>query len=71
MESGIHSVESGIQDSLGLPYMGRKNTISESDISAVNFIVSWKWFALVTNSLILSSFCVPQTEDIVNISLPN
>ena len=22
-ESGIHSVESGIQDSLGLPYMGR------------------------------------------------
>ena len=23
MESGIHSVESGIQDSLGLPYMGR------------------------------------------------
>lgn len=24
MESGIHSVESGIQDSLGLPYMGRK-----------------------------------------------
>ena len=22
MESGIHSVESGIQDSLGLPYMG-------------------------------------------------
>ena len=56
MESGIHSVESGIQDSLGLPYMGRKNAISESDISAVNFIVSWKWFALVTNSLIVSSF---------------
>ena len=28
MESGIHSVESGIQDSLGLPYMGRyKNVI--------------------------------------------
>ena len=25
MESGIHSVESGIQDSLGLPYMGRHN----------------------------------------------
>ena len=23
MESGIHSVESGIHDSLGLPYMGR------------------------------------------------
>ena len=23
MESRIHSVESGIQDSLGLPYMGR------------------------------------------------
>ena len=23
MESGIHSVETGIQDSLGLPYMGR------------------------------------------------
>ena len=23
MESGIHSMESGIQDSLGLPYMGR------------------------------------------------
>ena len=23
MESGIHSVESGIQDSRGLPYMGR------------------------------------------------
>ena len=56
MESGIHSVESGIQDSLGLPYMWRKNTISESDISAVNFIVSCKWFALETNSLILSSF---------------
>ena len=25
MESGIHSVESGIQDSLGLPYMGLHN----------------------------------------------
>ena len=24
MEFGIHSVESGIQDSLGLPYMGRR-----------------------------------------------
>ena len=24
VESGIHSVESGIQDSLGLPYMGRQ-----------------------------------------------
>ena len=24
MESGIHSVESGIQDSRGLPYMGRE-----------------------------------------------
>ena len=33
-----------------------KNAISESDISTVNFIVSWWWFALVTNSLILSSF---------------
>ena len=25
IESRIHSVESGIQDSLGLPYMGRKD----------------------------------------------
>ena len=29
---------------------------NNADISAVNFIVSWQWFALVTNSLILSSF---------------
>ena len=26
MESEIHSEESGIQDSLGLPYMGRKKS---------------------------------------------
>ena len=27
MESGIHSVESGIQDSLGLPYVGQHETL--------------------------------------------
>ena len=30
MESVIHSVESGIQDSLGLPYMGRNWTMMMS-----------------------------------------
>ena len=30
MESGVHSVESGIQDSLGLPYMGRTLYFSSS-----------------------------------------
>ena len=30
MESGIHSVQSGIQDSLGLPYMGRQGPFNES-----------------------------------------
>ena len=30
MESGIHSVKSGIQDSLGLPYMGRYIPLTQS-----------------------------------------
>ena len=32
MESGIHSVESGIQDSLGLPYMGRLGVLGGNDV---------------------------------------
>ena len=42
MESGIHSVESGIQDSLGLPYMGQKtssSTLSLTETKAYNMLL--------------------------------
>ena len=36
MESGIHSVESGIQDSLGLPYMGRDSDMKVHTLHYAN-----------------------------------
>ena len=51
IESGIHSVESGIQDSRGLPYMGRVFAESVSDfapqrvislvLSFINEVTEW------------------------------
>ena len=47
-----------------------KNAISESDISAVNFSIV---VVVCPCNIFLDIVfvCVPQTEDIVNISLPN
>ena len=46
---GIHSVESGIQDSLGLPYMGRDaDTVEIEDMLCLKIAVVF-WDACVMN----------------------
>ena len=57
MESGIHGVESGIQDSPGLPYMGREEAVLMSILLVSLDNSSMLLFILDNATLKIENFC--------------